>query len=102
MAYYAGLGVVAAQRLQEFCQRCLLLWSAGVGFPPLGVNAALVAYSDGTVVVTRGMSTANVLGQDGEEVAVSANIPVVTGLSEALYARILQRFYGEVAIAARC
>ena len=42
MAYDAGLGVVAVERLQELVERGLLLGGTGVGVLALGTDAAFV------------------------------------------------------------
>ena len=42
MAYDAGLGVVAVERLQELVERGLLLRGAGIVVFTLGIDAAFV------------------------------------------------------------
>ena len=43
VAYYAGLGVVLAQLLQQFVEGMALQFGASVGFLAFGVEAAFVA-----------------------------------------------------------
>ena len=82
MAYDAGQGIVAVQLLQEFVESMLLLWSASIGSLSTSANAAFVAYAERAAVVASGVGSSNSLWQDWDEIAVTANIPVVTGLAE--------------------
>ena len=62
VAYDAGLGVVAVERLQELVERGLLLGGTGVGVLALGTDAAFVTDAERTAVVASGMSTPHRLG----------------------------------------
>ena len=57
VAYDAGLGVVAVERLQELVERGLLLGGTGVGVLALGTDAAFVTDAERTAVVASGMGT---------------------------------------------
>ena len=95
----ASFGIVAVERLQELEEGGLLLGSASVGFASMGIYTALVTDAQRTAVVTSGVSATDSLGQNRNQVAVAANVPVVTGLTELGFAcgsKVLDR---EVAVA---
>ena len=46
------------------------------------IQTSLVADAQRTAVVTSGVSATDCLGQDWDEVAVAADVPVVRGLAE--------------------
>ena len=96
-----GAGIVAMKRLQQLEHGMLLGWRAGVDFFTLGIDATLVADADGTAVVAPGMNATYGLGQNGNDVAIATDIPVVTGLAEAGFARSNQILDGVVAVATR-
>ena len=77
-----------------------MLGSASVGLAALGVYTALVADAQRTAVVTSGVSATDRLGQDWDEVAVAADVPVVRGLAELGDACGSEVLDGEVPVAA--
>lgn len=96
-----GSGIVAMKRLQQLVHGMLLGWRASVDFFTLGIDAALIADADGTAVIAPGMNATNGLGQNGNDVAIATDIPVVTGLAEAGFTRSNQILDGVVAVATR-
>ena len=99
MAYDAGLGIVAVQLLQEFVESMLLLWSASIGSLSTSANAAFVAYAERAAVVASGVGSADCLRQGGDDVAIAAHIPVVTGLAEFCFASCNEIVYRKITVA---
>jgi hypothetical protein len=101
MADDAGLRVVAMQLLQELVEGCLLLWSTRIGSLSTSANAALVADAERAAVVASGVGSTNSLGKDWDEIAVTANIPVIRWLTEFRIACCNEVIYREITVAAR-
>ena len=84
VAYYAGLGVVLAQLLQQFVEGMALQFGAGVVGSSVLVQSSLVAYGYRTAVVTAGMHTPHTLWQYRNHRAVAPYIVVIRWLAESL------------------
>ena len=84
VAYYAGLGVVLAQLLQQFVEGMALQFGASVVGNAVLVETALVAHGYRTAVVTAGMHTPHTLWQYRNHRAVAPYIVVIRWLAESL------------------
>ena len=84
VAYYAGLGVVLAQLLQQFVEGVALQFGTCVVGVAVLVETALIAYSYRTAVVTAGMHTPHTLWQYRNHRAVAPYIVVIRWLAESL------------------
>ena len=84
VAYYAGLGVVLAQLLQQFVEGMALQFGASVVGSSVLVQSSLVAYCYRTTVVTAGMHTPHTLWQYRNHRAVAPYIVVIRWLAESL------------------
>lgn len=95
MADDAGLGVFDGQILQQVEHGLLLGLGASVGFFAVGIETALIADAEGTAVVVAGMSPTDVLGENGNYLAIQTNVIVVGGLAESSIACGNQGFDAE-------
>ena len=77
VAYYAGLGIVVAQLLQQFVERVALQFCAGVVRGAVLVQSSLVAHGYRTAVETAGMHTPHTLWQYRNHRAVAPHIVVI-------------------------
>jgi hypothetical protein len=102
MAYDAGLRVVAMQLLQKLVEACLLLRSTRIGSLSSSANAALVADAERAAVVASGVGSTNSLRKNWNEVAVTANIPVIRWLTEFRIACCNEIIYREISFAGCC
>ena len=83
MADDAGLGVLGGQILQQVEHGLLLGLSASVISAAFGIETALIADTEGTAVVVAGMGPTDVLGENGDYLAIKTDVVVVGGLAEA-------------------
>ena len=83
MADDAGLGVLDGQILQQVKHGLLLGLGASVISAAFGIETAFVADAEGTAVVVAGMSPTDVLGENGDYLAIKTDVVVVGGLAEA-------------------
>ena len=95
VAYYAGLGIVVAQLLQQFVERVALQFGAGVDRIAVLIESALVAHGYRTAVETAGVHTPHTLWQYRNHCAVAPHIVVIRWLAEPLTACGYQPFDGE-------
>lgn len=95
MADDAGLGVLGGQILQQVKHGLLLGLGTSVGSTAIGIKATLIADTEGTAVVVAGMSPTDVLGENGDYIAIQTDVVVVGGLAEAAVACGNQGFYAE-------
>lgn len=82
MADDASLGVLDGQILQQVKHGFLLGLGTSVGFLAVDIDATLIADSEGTAVVVAGMSPTDVLGENGDYLAIHTDVVVVGGLAE--------------------
>ena len=87
MADDAGLRVLGSQILQQVEHGFLLGLGASVGSAAFGIEAALIADSEGTAVVVAGVSPTDVLGENGYYLTIHPDVVMVGGLAEAGIAR---------------
>jgi len=78
MPYNPGMGIVRLQAEEQFPQRLFLGRCPGVGRFPAWIQAALVAYPDGTAVVSRGMRPLLVEGTTGMNHTVAGDVVMIT------------------------
>lgn len=83
MADDAGLRVLGGQVFQQVKHGFLLGFGASVGSAAVGIETTLVADSKGTAVVVAGMGPTDVLGENGDYLAIHTDVVVVGGLAEA-------------------
>lgn len=83
MADDAGFGILGSQILQQVEHGLLLGLSASVISAAFGIETAFIADSEGTAVVVAGMSPTDVLGENGDYLAIQTDVVVVGGLAEA-------------------
>ena len=83
MAEDAGIGVGGFQRLQQTDQGTLLTGCAGVTRIPLGVEASLIAHTDGVLVVVPGMCPDQVLVASLVAMPGAGDVVVVASEAEA-------------------
>ena len=100
MAQDAGIGIVLVEGLQQFVETVLLEFGAGVARLADGIEAALIADGQRTVVEADGMDALDGLGEDGNDSAVAPHIVVIGGLPEAGHASGNETLDGEGTIAA--
>ena len=81
MAEDAGTGIGLGELLQQHVERVLLGIGAGVSRTSLGIETALIDDAERTVVVMLGMNALDTLGQQGDDVAVTADIVVIGTLA---------------------
>lgn len=86
MAHDTGIGIVLVEFLQQRENGMLLFLSASVGSAAFLIKSSFVADAQRTVVVVLGMSALDILGQDGDGVAIATNVVMVGGLAKAGFA----------------
>lgn len=94
-----GFRILLGQSLEQLIERVLLGLSAGVGRMAVLIKTAFVDNAKGTVIVVLGMDALDGLGQQGNDVAITADIVVVTALAILGFAAGYQVFNAERAVA---
>ena len=102
MADDTGIGILCRQILQEIVHRRLLGCRTGIVGLAVDIEAALIADAERTVVVVASVGSTDILGQDGDDLAIHADVVVVTGLAEAGNTCVDQVFHAERAANLRC
>lgn len=95
----SGFRILLGQNLEQLIERVLLGLSAGVGRMAVLIKTAFVDNAKGTVIVVLGMDALDGLGQQGNDVAITADIVVVTALAILGFAAGDQVFNAERAVA---
>ena len=96
----ASIGVVTGEIFQQLVEGVLLGLSAGVGRMALLIEASLIDDAKGTPVVAFDMDALDALREQGDDVAIASDIPVIGYLTPLLLACIYQGFYAEGLVAA--
>ena len=96
----AGIGVVTDEIFQQLVEGVLLGLSAGIGRMTLLIEASLIDDAKGTPVVTFDMNALDALRQEGDDVAIALDIPMVGYLAPLLLACVNQGFHAEGLVAA--
>ena len=78
----SGLGILFAESYQQLVERVLLSLGSRIVRDAFVIKAALIADTDGTVVVVAGMYALHRLRQKWNDIAISTNIVVVGHLAE--------------------
>ena len=81
MADDAGIRVLGSEFFQQFVKGVLLGLGASIGRLAVLIKTALIDNAQGTVVVVTGMNALDCLGQQGNNIAIAADIVVVGTLA---------------------
>ena len=100
MAYDAGIGIFCRQFLEQGEHGSLLGFSPGVVGTAFLIETTFVANAERAMVVVAGMSSTDILRENGDNGAVATDVVVIGGLAEASIACGYQGFDAEGAIAA--
>ena len=100
MPHNLGIGIEQLQLLQQLNERCLLPRGASVGRSPLGIQAALVAYTDAVGVVPPGMGTHLGWRTAGIDGSILADVEVVADVAPVIlyHVAVAQGFQGEILV----
>ena len=101
MAEDPGIGMVGFQRLQQMPEGSLLLSGARVGRMFQLVQASLVAYADGVLVIASGMGTDEVFMTGLVDVSITGDIVMIPREAETVFMVGNEPFDGVRAVAAR-
>ena len=100
MAYDAGIGILCRQFFEEGEHGSLLGFSPGVVGTAFLIETTFVANAERAMVVVAGMSSTDILRENGDNGAVATDVVVIGGLAEAGNASRNQAFDTERAVAA--
>ena len=81
VAENAGLGILGSEFLQQFVERVLLGIGASIGSNAVLIQTTFIDDTEGTVVVVAGMYTLDALRQQGNDIAIAADVVVVRALT---------------------
>ena len=96
-----GIGMVGLQRLQQMPEGSLLLSGARVGRMFQLVQASLVAYADGVLVIASGMGADEVFMTGLVDVSITGDIVMIPREAETVFMVGNEPFDGVRAVAAR-
>ena len=95
-----GIGVIGLQSTKQGDEGVLLGLSAGVGGMAEIIEASLVDDTKGAPVVAFDMDALDALGEQGDDVAIATDVPMVGYLAPLLLACVNQGFHAEGLVAA--
>ena len=97
-----GIGIVDLQRVEQREESLLLLRGAGVGGLAVGIEASLVADTDGVGVVVAGVCTDHLLGATEVELSVAGDVVVVAAAPPAAgLVHLLEPFHRNMLVRSR-
>lgn len=96
----AGIGIVTGEIFQQLVEGVLLGLSAGIGRMTMLIEASLIDDAKGAPVVTFDMDALDALRQEGDDVAIATDVPMVGYLAPLLLACVNQGFHAEGLVAA--
>jgi len=100
VAHDMGFWIGLSKLFQEGTHGGFLGLSAGVGRMALLIEASLIDDTKGAPVVAFDMDALDALSQEGDDVAIAADVPVIGYLAPLLLAGVNQRFHAEGLVAA--
>ena len=77
----------------------LLFLCSGIGGYSFLIQATLIDYAKGTMVVVPGVNALDTLGQQGDDIAVASDIVVIAALAVFGHAAVYQFFCAERLVA---
>ena len=91
----ASIGVVTGEIFQQLVEGVLLGLSAGVSRMALLIETSLIDNAKGAPVVAFDMNALDTLRQEGDDVAIATDVPMVGYLAPLLLACVNQGFHAE-------